>query len=287
MSDLRRRNHPPVLRWAGGKRWVLDHVAEIVRTWSPTSFYEPFAGGAAVFLGFDWPRPQLSDVNGELIATYRAIRDTHGLVEERLSRLPVDRETYDRLRVGTPRTDVNRAVRLLYLNRCGYGGIYRTDKHGRFNVPFSGDRSTNSLWENGRLAALAAVLAPADIRCCDFEAALATATAGSVVYCDPVYAVPEASVVFGRYSPQTFGWRDQLRLAEVAHELRQRGALVIVSNSSDARVARLFSGGVTTMFNRRVPLPKALGSELREAVYVLGDRGTERALKGRLEGLAA
>jgi DNA adenine methylase len=233
-------------------------------------------------LGFDWPRPHLSDVNEELVATYRGIRDRPAEVRSRLRRLRVERDTYDRIRRSTPGTDVDRAVRLLYLNRCGYGGIYRTDKHGTFNVPFSGDRSTTSLWSNGRLTELATALSTVEITCGDFAETLALVDAGAVVYCDPVYTLPETTGLFGRYSPRAFSWADQLRLAEVVHDLRHRGALVIVSNSSDDRVAKLFGGGIRTTFDRRVPLPKARGTKLREAVYVLGDRSTERAVRRRL-----
>jgi len=195
----------------------------------------------------------------------------------------VDRNTYEQVKRAAPRTDVNRATRLLYLNRCGYGGIYRTDKYGVFNVPFSGDRSTTSLWDNGRLAGISAALTDAQITCADFADALAKVEAGAVVYCDPVYALPGSNGVFSRYSPHTFTWADQLRLAEVVHDLRRRGACVIVSNSADDRVAALFAGGVSACFDRRMPFPKANGTQMLEALYILADESTERSVARWLE----
>lgn len=272
----------PIVRWAGGKRWLLEHLAAVVDSWAPSAFHEPFAGGAAVLLGFDWPRPHLSDVNPELVATYRGIRDDPEEIRHRLRPLPVDRATYERMKSSAPRSDVNRAVRMLYLNRCGYGGIYRTDRHGTFNVPFSGDRPTTSLWANGRLTRLSGALRGVEISCGDFAETLESVEAGAVVYCDPAYALPDGGGAFTRYSRPAFGWADQLRLADVVHDLRRRGALVLVSNSADDRVAGLFSGGMQTTFERRVPLPKAYGAECREALYVLGDPVVERVLERRL-----
>ena len=33
-------------------------------------------------------------------------------------------------------TEAERAARVIYLNRCGYNGLYRVNSKGRFNVPF-------------------------------------------------------------------------------------------------------------------------------------------------------
>jgi DNA adenine methylase len=239
-----------------------------------------------MLLGFEWPSPHLSDVNAELIATYRGIRDDPEAIRQRLRRLAVDRETYDRVRRSAPRTDVGHAARLLYLNRCSYGGIYRTDKNGTYNVPFSGDRTTESLWRNGRLQAMSEALEDVAISCQDFADALAAVTAGSLVYCDPVYSLPDQPGIFRRYSARAFSWNDQMRLAEVAHELSRQGALVVISNTSDPRVARLYRGSPSMNFSRRVPLPKADGAALQESVYFLVGRSERRTLQRLLAAIA-
>jgi DNA adenine methylase len=268
---VHRRDITPIVRWAGGKRWLIPHIAALAEVWKPTSFFEPFAGGAAIYLGFHWPEPTISDINEDLMATYRGIAKNHRAVEVGLSPLKVCRAEYDRQKGASPVSDVDRAIRLLYLNRCGYGGIYRTDRHGNFNVPFSGDRGTQSLWKDDRLARLSEALHGARMMSGDFESTLADAGPGSLIYCDPAYALPEATRVFRRYSPAAFAWKDQQRLAAVVQELRGRGALIVVSNSSDSRVADLFSGALVRTFDRRVPFPKANGERLKEAMYILGE----------------
>ncbi len=276
--NVQRRNASPILRWAGGKRWLLRHIEALCRVWGPNTFYEPFAGGAAVYLGFRWPGATLGDVNDDLMATYRALACNPAKVEAGLVALTVSKEQYDQLSQSSPSDDVQRAVRLLYLNRCGYGGIYRINKHGVYNVPFSGGRGIASLWTDDRLVQMSAALNGVNLVTGDFESSLTDVKAGAFVYCDPVYVLPESDGPFTRYSYPKFTWRDLERLATVVHELKARGALVAVSGSADPRVARLFRGAIMVKFARRAPLPKARGGIFTEALYVLGDRKTQVAV---------
>lgn len=271
----------PVVRWAGGKRWLVPHLQQIARVLQTTSYFEPFAGGAAAFFSRPWPKPHLGDVNEELIAMYRGIASNHAVVRRRLKALPVNRETYEIIRTSAPRSDTARAVRMLYLNRLAYGGIYRTDRTGRFNVPYSGDRTTASLWQGDRLEQTARLLEGAVLRSGDFEPLVDTAEAGSFVYCDPVYALPEPErpSPFRRYAPSSFSWPDQSRLANAAHDLKRRGAIVVVSNILDERVTRLFAPDLTVVFDRRAPLPKAGGRQLREALHVIASADIARAIQ--------
>ncbi len=264
----------PIVRWAGGKRWLVPHLKRIATLWSPVAYHEPFAGGAASFFGYPWPDPHLSDVNDDLMAMYRGIRVDFDLVRRRVQALPHNRETFDIVKTSRPRSDVARAVRMLYLNRLAYGGIYRTDRAGRYNVPYSGDRTTASLCEGDRLKRTGEALRRATVATGDFEDTLSTVVAGAFVYCDPVYALPEPEKPgpFNRYAAGGFSWGDQRRLAAIAHELKDRGALVIVSNALDDRVTRLFAPDLTVAFDRRAPLPKAQGKSTREAVHVIGHR---------------
>jgi DNA adenine methylase len=271
-----------VLRWAGGKRWLIPKVEQILSGLTPVEYREPFLGGGSVFLAFDWPKPTISDVNEDLVSTYRALADDPESVRRRLARLQVSKATFCRVRDAHPTNDIDRAVRLLYLNRCAYGGIYRTNKEGRFNVPFSGDRDLGPLLRRDVLARIGEAVSRASLTACDFEQSLTSVQSGAVVYCDPAYALPGAEAHFRRYSPTAFTWVDQCRLAEAAHELKRHEVCVLVSNSSDPRVARLFRGALTLEFVRRPAFSKSNGNSLREALYVLADRNTVRRLRRRL-----
>lgn len=281
--QVERRNLSPLLRWAGGKRWLIPHVGTITKVWHPTSYIEPFVGGGAIFFAFDWPRPHLNDLNDHLIATYRGVAKDPEAVRRKLQALQVNATEFERVRKWQPRRDEWRAARLLFLNRCGYGGIYRTNRHGIFNVPFSRDRSTVSLLKDGRLAAASIALRGATMGAGDFEDAVTGVSAGSLVYFDPTYALPGPEESFRRYTTPVFTWLDQQRLANVAQELARAGALVLVSNAADPRVNALYSGALALTFKRRAPLPKARGVLALENLYILGPSDVSNAVHHELE----
>lgn len=62
---------PPLLKWAGGKERELRHILPLVPAFA--RYFEPFAGGAAVFFALRPARAYLNDRSPELIALYRAI----------------------------------------------------------------------------------------------------------------------------------------------------------------------------------------------------------------------
>ncbi|MBS0549190.1 MAG: Dam family site-specific DNA-(adenine-N6)-methyltransferase [Proteobacteria bacterium] len=277
-----RRSVSPVLRWAGGKRWLVPRISELLPALRPTEYLEPFIGGASVYLAFTWPSPVLGDVNEELIATYRSLARDPETIRTRLAALPVSAAVYSEVRDTPCSSDCDRAVRLLYLNRCSYGGIYRTNRQGTFNVPYSGDRSLGPLTDTDALRRVGEAMNNATLGARDFEHTLRGTKPGAVVYCDPAYTLPEEEGHFRRYSPSAFSWSDQLRLAEIAHTLATEEACVLISNSADPRVASLFRGALVLSFERRAFFPRARGTRLHEALYVLADRNTLRRIRRRL-----
>ena len=229
----------PVLKWAGGKSALAPRILEVL----PTSWRRllvPFAGG----LGLFWRlaargecRPILADMNAELIALYVVIRDQ---VEELVEALEVleddDGAAFDRLRSEDPQRlgRVDRAVRLVYLNRWCFNGLYRVNASGRFNVP----RGTGGrLLYRDNLHACAESLAGALIWRGDFALTLAHARPGDLAYLDPPY-----HDTFTGYTAAGFSEADQERLAILVRGLGARGVRVVLSNSDTPLVRRLYSG---------------------------------------------
>lgn len=241
----------PFLKWPGGKRWLVPQLLELVANIEFNTYFEPFAGGAALFFALQPRRAVLSDVNTDLINTYRQVKSYSPEITRRLMRLPVDQETYYRIRADEPTTRLQRAVRFLYLNRTAFGGIYRLNRNGQFNVPFGGGGRTPSvLWERGLLRPAAKTLRRSELRADDFETVLQSATRGDLVYCDPTYTVSHSNNGFIRYNEANFRWEDQRRLAQVCMELRGRGVTVLVSNASHPAVRSLFSPSEVHVFSR-------------------------------------
>ncbi len=274
----------PLLRWAGGKRWLIPTLLAAVEKYRVDEYVEPFVGSGACFFGATWPKARLADINAELIATYRAVASSPAEVSKRLRALVVSRDVFDRIRVSRPRTDVSRAVRLIYLNRTAWAGLYRTNKGGDFNVPYSGDRDLRSVGALDRLSNLSDVLTKATLTESDFEKTMATAGKGSVVFCDPVYQQSGAREVFSRYDSSGFSWSEQERLVSAAGRASTAGALVVVSNLSDPKLSRLYRGAVAIDFNRANPLPNARGTCRVETVYFLGSRQILAHVGSRLTG---
>ena len=242
----------PFLKWAGGKRRLLPEITALF----PRRFgryIEPFLGGGAVMFHILSERPgtecSASDSNPELIGTYEAIRDD---VERLIPLLELhaeryasgDSEYYYKVRAGSPAGRLERAARMLFLNRTCFNGLYRVNNSGRFNVPFGGYRNPRIV-NAGVLRAASALLSSAgpSISCRDFEDAAAEASKGDLVYMDPPYQPASPTASFTHYTRGDFGGGDLERLAAACRDLDGRGCHVVLSNSDTPEVRRLFAGG--------------------------------------------
>src|SRR4051812_45486670 len=65
----------PFLKWAGGKQWLVPIADALLPTDFSGRYYEPFAGGGAMFFALAPARATLNDINEELAVTYGALRD--------------------------------------------------------------------------------------------------------------------------------------------------------------------------------------------------------------------
>jgi DNA adenine methylase len=265
----------PFLKWPGGKRWLVRQLLALVADMEFETYFEPFAGGAALFFALQPRQAVLSDLNADLINTYRQVKEHTPEITRRLMRLSVDRGTYYRIRAENPRTRLDRAVRFLYLNRTAFGGIYRLNREGQFNVPFGGgERTPSVLWDRDLLRPAARTLRRSEIRADDFATVLREARRGDLVYCDPTYTVSHANNGFIRYNESNFRWEDQKRLAEICRELRNEGITVLVSNAAHPAVKSLFAPCEVLTFARPstvCPNPRSRRS-VQEHVFVFRPR---------------
>jgi DNA adenine methylase len=83
-------------------------------------------------------------------------------------------------------------------------------------------------------------LAGAKILCADFTTAIMNAKKGDLVYLDPPYTVAHENNGFVKYNAKIFSWEDQIRLANVAHELAKKKCRVIVSNAYHRSILKLY-----------------------------------------------
>lgn len=231
----------PVIKWAGGKRQLIDRYREFFPA-RYNAYHEPFLGGGAVFFHLMPPVSFLSDSNEELINMYLVIQNKVDQLIEDLSRHKNDRDYYYQIRSLDVRTltDVQRASRLIYLNKTCYNGLYRVNRKGEFNVPFGKYKRPRFLDVDSLLAANR-VLQRAVLMAGDFEMVLENARPGDFVYLDPPYYPVSRTSGFTGFTDRSFSAKDHERLSRTFDELAGRGCMVMLSNSDTPFVRDLYA----------------------------------------------
>jgi len=240
-AEMRKAHCLPFLKWPGGKRWLATRIVDLVKPALTGTYYEPFLGGGAVFFALNPMRALLSDANAHLVEAYNEVRDNPEAIVRNLKRMRVSSAQYYKIRASTPQTSLGRATRFLYLNRTAYGGMYRVNRFGVFNVPFGGgERTPTPLWESNLVLRASEALKGRIISTADFEEVMDGARSGDVIYCDPTYTVAHNKNGFVRYNEKNFAWSDQERLASAAKRCCRRGVMVIISNAAHHSICDLY-----------------------------------------------
>ena len=234
----------PLMKWVGGKTWLLPTLAPRIRVMleargDRARLIEPFAGGAALTLSVGPPRGILSDIEHDPTLVYWACRSDpdrlHDLVEAYRAR-GEGKEEYFIIRAEEPEDPFERAARLIYLVRLGWHGLYRTNRKGKFNVPY-GDSGGKAEWPTtADYAAAARALAGVEVVCSDAIDLISAAGSTDVIYADPPF-----EGAFDGYSGG-HGPVDHDRLATELHVAVERGASVIVSQPGGDATRRRYGG---------------------------------------------
>jgi len=241
MTQRDNSKHTPFLKWAGGKRWLVDGHPNIFPSFSG-KYIEPFLGGGSVFFHLTPDRAVLSDTNAELIDTYIAIRNDWQKVREILH-CHANKHSdayYYTVRSSRPKSLAEKAARFIYLNRTCFNGIYRVNRKGQFNVP-RGTRNS-VIFETDDFEGLSKLLKKAELKACDFEEVIDGASAGDLIFADPPYTVRHNNNSFIKYNEKLFSWDDQLRLASCLKGAAERGVLIIATNAYHQSVIELYQG---------------------------------------------
>jgi len=232
----------PFIKWVGGKRQLLDRLLHYVPERFGT-YHEPFVGGGALFFRLE-PRPAiLADSNERLIRTYRGLRNEPEKVIELLRGYPHEKSFFLELRssdIDAAKTDAEVAAWFIYLNKTAYNGLYRVNRRNLFNVPF-GDQKKPNICDAENIRACSRALQGAELVTGDFESVLERAKSGDFVYFDPPYVPLSVTSDFTSYTRDGFDMSDQVRLRDVALELKKRGVYVLLSNSSAPAVRELYA----------------------------------------------
>ena len=231
----------PFLKWAGSKRQILYILSTY---WSNqfNSYIEPFAGSGSLYFYLMPQKAILGDINAELIATYKQIKNDVSSVSAELSTLIREKSEYYRIRSLDTKTlaPSQRAARFIYLNRLSFNGLYRTNQKGQFNVPFGGDKG-GLLPSYELLQECSSCLQRAKLVSGDFELVLGKAKLGDFVYLDPPYSV-KARRMFNEYNRAGFNENDINRLKQWLNQLTQRGVVFLLSYAKSKEAKYLMEG---------------------------------------------
>jgi DNA adenine methylase len=238
----------PFLKWAGGKRQLLPEIRKYIPK-KINTYYEPFIGAGAVFFDIQPKRAVINDVNTELVNVYECIKNHADELIDDLKKHENDSEYFysirdlDRQPEYKKLTPIERASRIIYLNKTCYNGLFRVNSQGQFNVPF-GKYKNPQIVNEIVIKAVHNYLSSSEVKITnsDFEMVLETAKKGDFVYFDPPYDPVSDTSSFTGYSLDGFSKDDQKRLKYVFVELDKRGCKVLLSNSATDFIKDLYEG---------------------------------------------
>lgn len=261
----------PFLKWAGGKRQLLPELLSRLPDgfgrpagranqltgplpagqWASQlagqgllgdaggRYHEPFVGGGALFFALSGRGDlhpggaRLADINPELINAYQVVRDRVETLIVLLEAFRNEEEFFYQVRGQSPHAldPIERAARLIYLNKTCFNGLFRENRRGNFNVPYGHYPSPHFCAPN-ELRAASRALRGVTIEVSPFTSLAEVARPGDFVYCDPPYAPVSRTASFTSYSSGGFNEAAQRQLAELVAELGTRGVNVLLSNSA-------------------------------------------------------
>ncbi len=254
----------PCLKWAGGKGQLLNSYEQYFPE-KFKSYFEPFTGGAAVFFHLRAKHglfeASLSDLNQELINCYSQIKSNLEPLIIALQEHQNDEEYFYQVRALDPSllSPVERASRLIFLNKTCFNGLHRVNSKGKFNVPF-GFYKNPAICNETNLRACNQALQHTNLDCRSFDKVLEHAKKGDFVYFDPPYHPLSSTANFTSYTKNCFSADDQAQLAQTFAELDKRGCLLMLSNSDCELIRNLYDKFRTeTVFALRAINCKAEG----------------------------
>lgn len=242
----------PFLKWAGGKTQLLRELDRH----TPKDFgqyFEPFLGGGAFFFYLISVKQlqftaYLSDINEELINTYKVVKDN---VEELIELLRMYESNYNKDRynyyyalrseIKSIENEVEEAARFITLNKTCFNGLYRVNRNGRFNVPMG--KYKNPVIcdsENLRSVSMALNCSKAHINPSQYGNVLEDARKDDFIYLDPPYKPISSTARFTAYTDSGFYDEDQRELYQLFKKLDRRDCKILLSNSDTPLIRELY-----------------------------------------------
>lgn len=237
----------PIVKWVGGKRQLLNDIAPFIPD-HYSAYCEPFLGGGAVLFALKPETAIVNDINSDLIQMYEVVRDQAEALISALRTHINDADHYYRVRAWDRDrefymglSEVERAARLIYLNKTCYNGLFRVNQSGEFNTPF-GRYEKPDFVNEVNLRSVSQYLQNAHItfHSGDYSVLLEEIKPDDFVYLDPPYDPVSDTARFTGYVKGGFSQDDQLRLKQFCDKLDSENVKFLMSNSSTAFIRDLY-----------------------------------------------
>lgn len=237
---------PTFLKWLGGKRRLLSQI-DLYLPEKIDRYFEPFLGGGSVFFyikqKYNPSHCMISDINEDLIETYKAVRDNP---RELIKKLKYFSDRNSKSFFYQVRRNFNekkflglkRSAAFIYLNKTCFNGVYRVNKKNEFNVPY-GEYKNREIYNKQDILFASELLQGAIIKRQDYCDVLKHLIKGDLVYLDPCYD-PLKRTSFVQYTPNKFSLEDRKNLFDFMTKARLKGALLRLSNNNLNDVWRLY-----------------------------------------------
>ena len=251
MIHLEKLKITPFVKWAGGKKQLLDKLLMRIPE-SYGRYYEPFIGGGALLLALQPNRGVINDVNEQLINVYCRLRDDAESVistVQTFDSVTCDtgyylemRSRYNR-KIVAGELDAECAALMIWINKHCFNGLYRVNSKGLFNVPYN-NKATGSSFDETNLRNIGLFLKSnqIEIRRGDFESACFDVQPGDFVYFDSPYVPVSQTADFTDYTKDGFSYDDHVRLADFFRYLDSRNVFVMLTNNNVPLVHKLYAG---------------------------------------------
>jgi DNA adenine methylase len=241
------KNVAPFVKWAGGKRQLLDKILERMPQ-NYNNYYEPFIGGGAVLFELQPETAIINDINASLINTYRIIKSNPQEFITSVNKFDAEmgedvksyyyalREHYND-KLMKEEFDIELAALFVFINKHCFNGLYRVNGKGLFNVPYN--NSTKTSIDEESIMAVSHFLKKVTILQGDFEEACCNAQRGDFVFLDSPYA-PLNPTSFESYTKEGFDIKSHERLAKLFDEMTQSGCYCMLTNHNTEFINKLY-----------------------------------------------
>jgi DNA adenine methylase len=228
----------PVFSWVGGKRRVIKTLKDNMPK-SYSRYYELFAGGGALFFNLNKPNSTITDINSDVIATYKAIRDFPCEVMNGLDIHLKNQSAeyyYKIAKEFKHKSDVVRlASNFIYLIKASFGSKYVIKKTGSLASGYKG-YIFKSLYNEDNILKCSKLLKKTTILESTYKNIIPSSN--DFVYLDPPYDIEKKNQF--NYGVDGFSESCQQVLKRYCDALTEKGVYFLLSNSNTPLINTLY-----------------------------------------------